>query len=69
MDIEEIRKKHESLVSGGYATMLPSAKINYHTRTTIMACIDELESAVEHDVYGKSAYMENRINELKQLLE
>ncbi len=65
MDIEEIRKKHESLVTGGYAGMVPSAKINYHTRTTIMACIDELEWVLAHT----AREINERIQELKKEIE
>lgn len=69
MDTEQIRSKHASLVIGGYADMIPSARINYHTRTTLMAIVDELEDIGIRPMEETQAYIKNRISEINQLLE
>ncbi len=71
MTTDEIKEKHTSLVSGGYAEMLPEARIKYHTRTTLMAIIEELKEMGGKMTVGSMSqiWLYARANELQQELD
>ena len=72
MKTEEIKKKHESLVTGGYADTLPQSRIKYHTKTTLMAILEELQSIcdnVDDSSLCTDERIKDRIRELDNQIE
>lgn len=70
MTVEEIQKKHASLVTGGYTDMKPESRIKYHKQVTLEAMIQELQ-VIEAETFneGVCAFIDKRIEELQKAID